>query len=349
MSGPPRSVGLAVLGLGRIGELHARNVAERVRGARLVAVADLDAARARRLAAELGCDAADGLDALTACADVDGVVLATPVASHLELIRACAAAGTHVLCEKPLSFDVEGAIALVEELREAPIVLQVGFHRRFDPDYAEARRRLAQGELGRPYLLRTSMRDMAPPPQELIRAQVGGFVVDATGHDFDALRWLAGEIVEVTAFGAALSAPLFAQLGDHDNLLVAVRFASGALGVIDNSRVAGYGFECSTEVLGSAGTLRIGAHRRHALTTLRDGHEGFERVTDFAERFDLAYPLELEAFAAAIRTGAAPRVSGEDGVAALVLSEAAQVSLESGRTVSLADHPWYGRLLATAA
>jgi myo-inositol 2-dehydrogenase/D-chiro-inositol 1-dehydrogenase len=221
----------------------------------------------------------------------------------------------------------------------------MGFQRRFDPDYVEAQRRLGAGELGQPYLLRTSMRDMAPPAEEIIRAQAGGFVVDATGHDFDAARWLIGEVAEVSAFGAALSSPLFAEIGDCDNLVVVLRFANGALGVIDESRVSGYGFECSTEVMGSRGTVRVGDHHRHQISLLSDGHEAYERVTDFLERFELAYRLELAEFAVAIRAGRAPRVSGADGVAAVVLSQAAARSLESRHTVSLADHSWYRRIL----
>jgi myo-inositol 2-dehydrogenase/D-chiro-inositol 1-dehydrogenase len=230
-------------------------------------------------------------------------------------------------------------------MERSGLVFQMGFQRRFDPDYAEAHRRLSAGELGRPYLFRTSMRDMTPPAEEIIRAQAGGFVVDATGHDFDAARWLIGEVAEVTAFGAALSSPLFAEIGDCDNLVVVLRFASGALGVIDESRVCGYGFECSTEVMGSRGTVRIGDHHRHHVSLLTDGREQYARVTDFLERFELAYQLELAEFAGAIRAGTAPRVSGADGVAAVLLSQAAGHSMETGSTVSLSDDVWYRRLL----
>jgi predicted dehydrogenase len=339
-----RPVGLAVIGLGRIGEVHARNLTGRVVGAGLVGVADVDTSRASALADELCC-VAGSVEELLSHADVEGIVIATPVATHLDLIREAAAAGKHVLCEKPFASQVEEAIDVLDLVRAAGIVLQVGFHRRFDPDYAEAHHRLARGDMGEPYLVRTSMRDMAPPAEEIVRAQAGGFVVDATGHDFDALRWLAGEIREVSAFGAALSSPLFESIGDHDNLVLVVRFASGALGVIDNSRVAGYGFECSTEILGSRGTLRVGDHHRHQFSILRDGREEFERVTDFIDRFEVAYRLELEAFARSVRSGRQQGASGVDGVAAVVLSQAAQRSLETGATTSLVEQPWYRRLL----
>src|SRR5213076_1034940 len=139
--------------------------------------------------------------------------------------------------------------------------LQVGFHRRFDPDFAAAAARIKAGELGDVYLFRTSLRDKQSPSARYV-AESGGFFVDVTIHDLDAARWLVGEVDEVTAFGAALADPGLAEVGEVDNALVTLRFASGALGVIDNSRAAGYGYECSSEVMGSKATVRIGHHRR---------------------------------------------------------------------------------------
>jgi predicted dehydrogenase len=343
-NGPSQQVGLAVIGLGRIGEVHARNISRHVSEADLVAIADADETRAQALGSELGCSARS-VDEVLSDQSIEGVVIATPVDTHLDLVRDAARADKHILCEKPLSFDAEAAAALVDELNGSGLVFQMGFQRRFDPDYAEAQRRLSTGDLGQPYLFRTSMRDMAPPAEEIVRAQAGGFVVDATGHDFDAARWLVDEVAEVTAFGAALSSPLFKEIGDCDNLVVVMRFVNGALGVIDESRVSGYGFECSTELMGSRGTVRVGDHHRHQLSLLTQGREEYDRVTDFLERFELAYRLELSEFAKAVRSRALPRAGGIDGVAALVLSQAAAQSLESGQTVSLAEHPWYQRLL----
>jgi predicted dehydrogenase len=154
-------------------------------------------------------------------------------------------------------------------------------------------------------------------------------------HDFDAARWLIGEITEVTAAGAALSDPGFEEAGDVDNAVVTLRFASGALGVIDNSRAAGYGYECSSEILGHRGTLRIDNHRRVAVETLTPGRACQDYVSDFVERFADAYRGEMEHFVRVVRGEAEPQPSGADAAAATVLAQAAERSHREGRTLRL--------------
>jgi myo-inositol 2-dehydrogenase/D-chiro-inositol 1-dehydrogenase len=173
---------------------------------------------------------------------------------------------------------------------------------------------------------------MRPPALDYV-ATSGGLFADVTIHDLDTARWMVGEIEEVTALGAALSDPAFAELGDVDTAVVALRFASGALGMIDNSRAAGYGYECSTEVLGSRATARIGEHRRVHVEWLTPGAASVDWVADFTERYATAYRLELEDFAAAIRDDRPPAVTGEDSLAALVLAQACDRSLREGRPV----------------
>lgn len=219
-------------------------------------------------------------------------------------------------------------------MREAGVKLQVGFHRRFDPDYRAAWEKISAGDIGDVYLLRTSLRDMRSPGVDFLKGS-GGFFADVTLHDFDAARWLVGEIEEVTAFGAALSDPGFEEVGDIDNAVVALRFASGALGVIDNSRVAGYGYECSSEIMGSRGTLRIDNHRRVAVQTLTPDRVCQDYVTDFVERFADAYRKEMEHFLHAVRANKEPEVGGADDAAAFTLAQAAERSYREGRTVRL--------------
>lgn len=245
-----------------------------------------------------------------------------------------ARAGKHVFCEKPISLDLPSAVAALEAADAAGIAFQVGFQRRFDPDWAAAAARIEAGELGDVYMFRTSLRDMRPPPRAYL-AESGGFFVDLTIHDLDTARWLVGEIEEVSAIGAALSDPGFAELEDIDNAVVVLRFANGALGVIDESRVAGYGYESSTEVIGSQATVRIGRHRRVNNVWLTPGSASVDWVADYTERYREAYLLELEEFAAAIREGRAPLVTGEDGLAAFVLARACEQALREGRTVRL--------------
>ena len=230
-------VGLA--GLGRMGRIHAANLAWRCPSVELAAVTDADAGAAARAGAELGVPVAPDFDALLST--VDAVVVATPTGTHAELVTRAARAGTAVFCEKPVSLDRPATVDTLAAVAAAGVPFQVGFHRRFDPDWAAATERIRAGELGEVYLFRTSLRDMRAPDPAFL-ASSGGFFLDVSIHDLDVARWMVGEVVEVYATGAALSDPRFAEVGDIDTALVTLRFAAGALGVIDNSRSAGYGY-----------------------------------------------------------------------------------------------------------
>lgn len=343
-----RRARLGVAGLGRIGLLHAANLAARVTSADLIRVVDADEALARSTGERLGVDWSTTYEDLLGDADLDGIVVATPTPLHVEMVERAAAAGKHVFCEKPISLDLPSTLSAIGAAQEAGIALQVGLHRRFDPDSAAAAARIRAGELGDVYFFRTTLRDKQPPPMDYIRGS-GGFFVDVTIHDLDTARWLVGEIEEVTAFGAALSDPGFAEVGDVDNAVVVLRFAGGALGVIDESRVAGYGYECSTEVLGSRATVRIGDHRRVNNVWLTPGSAAVNWVEDFTQRFPDAYALELESFATAILDGRPPEVTGEDGLAAFVLAQACERSFRERRTVQLRHEERVGRVTYEAA
>jgi myo-inositol 2-dehydrogenase/D-chiro-inositol 1-dehydrogenase len=329
----PVRVGL--VGLGRMGRFHAANLAGRIPGARLVRVADSAEDVARENASRLG-----GVGWSTHHEDflenpeVEAVIVASPTHLHAEMVEAAAASGKYVFCEKPISHNLERTYDVIEAVREAGVGLQVGFHRRYDPDYRAAKEKIRAGHIGEVYLFRTTLRDMRSPGFGYIRGS-GGFFADVTVHDFDAARWLVGEIIEVTAAGAALSDPGFEEVGDIDNAVITLRFASGALGVIDNSRVAGYGYECSSEVLGHRGTLRIGNHRRVAVETLTPGRACRDHVSNFVERFADAYREEMEHFVRAVRGEAEPEPGGADAAAAAVLARAAERSHREGRTVRL--------------
>jgi len=328
-----RRLRIGLAGLGRMGRIHAANLAWRCPSARLVAVTDADAGVAARVAAELGVPVAPSYEELLS--DVDAVALATPTATHAELVMRAMGAGRDVFCEKPVSLDRAASVATLDAVRRSGRVLQVGFHRRFDPDWVAAAERIRAGELGDVYLFRTSLRDMRSPRPEFLTGS-GGFFVDVTIHDLDTARWLVGEIVEIGAHGAALSDPGFAELGDIDTALVVLRFESGALGVIDNSRSAGYGYECSTEVVGRSATVRIDQPRRHHYEWRTAGLASYEVVRDFAERYPWAYAAELESFARAVLDGQPPRVTGSDALAAFDLARAAERSWRSGQLVRLA-------------
>jgi inositol 2-dehydrogenase len=323
-------IGLA--GLGRMGRIHAANLAGHCFSAQLAGVYDADAELARQLADRLEVPWLKSYEDLLADDGIDAVAIATPTGSHAELIRQAARAGKHIFCEKPISLDRQTTVETIEAARAAQVTFQVGFHRRFDPDWVAAVDRMRAGELGEVYLFRTSLRDMKPPSVEFL-AGSGGFFLDVTIHDLDTARWMVGEIVEVSAYGTALSDPGFAAIGDIDTAVVVLRFENGALGVIDNSRAAGYGYECSTEVMGSKATVRIDNPGYHHYEWRTPGLAAVGLAKDFEQRYPTAYAEELDAFARSVRGDEPTRVTGLDALAAFDLAAAADQVWRSGRPV----------------
>ncbi|MCW2863791.1 MAG: Oxidoreductase, NAD-binding protein [Actinoallomurus sp.] len=325
-------VRVALVGLGRMGRIHAGTLAARCRSAELAVVADADPRMAAAAGAEFDVPWTADVDEVLADDTVEAVAVATPTATHGELAVRAARAGKHVFCEKPIALDRPGTVRTIDAVTAAGVKLQVGFHRRHDPDWVAATRRIHAGEMGTPYLFRTSLRDMKPPPAEFL-AGSGGFFVDVTIHDLDTARWMIGEIVEVSSYGTAIADPAIRAIGDIDTALVVLRFESGALGVIDNSRAAGYGYECSTEVMGELATTRIDRpqHRHYLWLTPEGASFGINR--DFEERYPLAYAEEMEAFARCVRDDTMPPVTGLDALAAFDLATAADLSWRTGRAV----------------
>jgi inositol 2-dehydrogenase len=343
-----RRVRVGLVGLGRIGRFHAENLAGRVPAAELVRVVDEVGDRARAVGDKLGTEWSSSFKDLLDDPEVEAVVIATPTPLHAEMIQQAAQSGKQIFCEKPVSFELDPTLEAIEAARSAGVKLQMGFHRRFDPDWTAAVDRIRKGELGDVYLFRTSLRDMRPPSIDYIRTS-GGFFIDVTIHDFDTARWMVGEIDEVTSFGSAVADPAIAGIRDIDTAVICLRFASGALGVIDNSRVAGYGYECSTEVMGSKATARISHHRRAHMQWLTPGQAAEDWVKDFTERYQDAYRLELEDFVAGIREDRSIAVTGEDALAAFVLCQAADDSLHARRTVKLTHRERNGHVLYEVA
>jgi predicted dehydrogenase len=304
------TVRVGLVGLGRIGRFHAANLAGRIPGAELVRIVDGADDVARENAARLGgVEWSTRYEDLLEDSEVEAGVVASPTPLHAEMAEVAAAAGKHGFCEKPISLELERTRQVVEAVRTAGVKLQVGFHRRFDPDYRAAKEKISKGHIGEVCLFRTSLRDMRSPGFNYKEGS-GGFFADVTVHDFDAARWLVGEFSEITAAGAALSDPGFEEVGDIDNAVITLRFVGGALGVIDDSRVAGYGYECSSEILGHRGTLRIDNHRRVAIETLTPGRACRDYTSYFVERFTDAYREEMEHFVRVVRGEAEPTRAG---------------------------------------
>jgi len=325
------SLNIAVIGAGRIGQIHARNVAAHP-SARLAGIADPDKAAAERLAQATG----SIVISLDAAFTADAVLICSPTPTHADYIEHAAAAGKPTFCEKPVDLSADRVRACLDAVRRAGIPLMIGFNRRFDPHFGALKRRLDDGEIGALELLTIISRDPAPPPLGYIGTS-GGLFRDMMIHDLDLARHFLGEEpLELFAAASTLVDPAIGQAGDVDTAVVALKTAAGRLCQISNSRRATYGYDQRIELHGSKGLLRAG---NMTATTLEhaDGN-GFRTepaLPFFLERYADAYRAELAAFIAAVLTGTAAKPDGEDGLRALILADAATQSASTGRVVRL--------------
>ena len=322
---------IAVIGAGRIGRIHAANIAANP-SAHLVGVADVDAAAAEALAKACGARAVTLEEAFTA----DAVLIASPTPTHAGYIERASYAGRAIFCEKPIDLAAERVRACLRVVQRSGVALMVGFNRRFDPHFLTLKSRLDAGEIGAVELLTIISRDPAPPPPAYV-ATSGGLFRDMMIHDLDMARFLLGEEpVEVHAAASCLVDAAIGAAGDVDTAVVTLRTASGKLCQISNSRRATYGYDQRIEVHGAKGLLRAGNVNASTVELANEG--GF--VSDpvlpfFLERYAAAYRAELDAFIAAVTHGAAPLPNGDDGLRALLLADAATESARTGATIRL--------------
>jgi predicted dehydrogenase len=329
-------LGIGVVGLGRMGAMHARYVARGVPGAKVVAVADFEPDRARAMGAELDTPNVFASTAeLVACPQVDAVLLATPSVRHPDDVIAAAGAGKDILCEKPLSLDVAGSERALAAVARAGVRLQVGLMRRHDADYRAARARLAEGVVGRPVLFKSLQFDPEPPSVAYADPSVsGGIFLDMGIHEFDLARWLMDdEVVEVHAWGSTAGVPELATVGDYDSAVVNLRFAGGGTGSVELARTAVYGEDVRTEVVGSEGSVFVGR------LPFAQGWYGTRArlVSDAVDpselRFAKAYAAQVRSFVEALADGRPVSPTGGDALAALRVSLAARQSAETGLSV----------------
>jgi myo-inositol 2-dehydrogenase/D-chiro-inositol 1-dehydrogenase len=325
---------VGVAGLGVIGKVHVDNLARLAPAARIRRVVDVRERVARAVGDELGVQWSTSYDSLLDDRHVDAVLIATPPSTHPEMVIRAAESGKHVFCEKPLAHELPAATEAVDRARRAGIRLYVGFNRRFDPDYAALKERVDRGELGPIHLFLTSHRDMNPPPEEVLRRGDDLLLYDMACHDLDAARWLVGEVDEISAFGSSRNGSRV-EPARIDSLVLVLRFTCGALGSIDNTHVAGYGFECCSELVGSEGTLRVVTPLPSNVVALRRGRIVLDHGSHYLDRFRQAYAREMAAFVKAVRDGTSVLASGEDGLASLALATAAELSYRDGKTVRM--------------
>ena len=328
----PSSIGVAFLGVGRIGQTHLKTLAG-IGNARIVVVADLDPAEAER-GRELGRAERATADALDAINDpaVEAVVIATPTSTHAGLIESALRAGKAIWSEKPIALDLAETERVVALWRETGIPVQMGFMRRFDPGYVRAKELIESGELGRVEQFRAYSRDTYPPPAKFIRDSGGSFL-DMSVHDFDLARFLVGEVEEVSAWGSNLIDKRFEDGGDVDTAVTMLRFRNGALGVVEMSRRSAWGYDIRTEVAGALGKVVVEAAHKTPLTWSRKfGFEG-DHFENFPDRFEVAYRLEFEAFIRTLAEGGTPTPGPDEALETLRLALAAKRSWLEGRPV----------------
>jgi myo-inositol 2-dehydrogenase/D-chiro-inositol 1-dehydrogenase len=326
---------IGLIGAGRIGRVHAATIAYRVARAELAAVTDPipEAAHSLAEAFRAGAVAPDA-QAILNDPSIDAVLICTPTDTHAGLITAAAAAGKHIFCEKPVAMTLEQTDAAVRAADAAGVKLQIGFNRRFDANFARVRRAVADGEVGAVEIVHIISRDPAPPPVSYIRTS-GGIFLDMTIHDWDMARFLTGsEIVEVYARGGVMVDPAIGEAGDIDTHVTLLRFASGAIGTIDNSRRAVYGYDQRAEVFGSKGAIQSQNNfPNSAVLSTADSVRRDLPLNFFMDRYVEAFAAEIESFVVAVAEGGPVPVTGHDGRAALAVGLAAKLSYAEGRPV----------------
>ncbi|TNM69317.1 inositol 2-dehydrogenase [Streptomyces sp. NP160] len=336
MTSPATPVRIALVGSGRIGQVHAATV-HRSEGAVLQVVADPFIAGAEAVVARYcgasGRATTDALEAITA-EDVDAVVVASPTSTHVDLIAACLDAGRPVLCEKPIDLDIARVDGLRERAAAASVPVALGFNRRFDPHFAELHRRVQAGEVGPLEQLTIISRDPAPAPEDYIKVS-GGIFRDMTIHDFDTARWFVPDVVAVTAVGLRQFSDVIAKHDDYDGAVTTLVGSRGQSVTITNSRHCAAGYDQRLEATGPLGTLSVGNVTDTLVrsSTGTSGDSGAPFQNFFLERYARAYAAELESFLEAVRGGELTGPGFEDGRAALVLADAAGTSAREGRTV----------------
>ncbi|MEM6430307.1 MAG: inositol 2-dehydrogenase [Deinococcota bacterium] len=330
------SLGVGIIGAGRIGKLHAKNIAGSIEGAHVVIVMDAFAEAANALAAKYNAASTQDVQDLINHPEVDAVVIGSPTSLHAEQIKLAAKAGKAIFCEKPVALDLPTTREAMHVVREAGVPFQIGFNRRFDPAITGIAQTIHKGELGKVEMFRSQSSDPSPPPLSYV-ATSGGIFLDSAVHDFDIARFIGGEIERVTALGRVLVEPDYAQYSDVDTSVVTLEFTSGALGIIQNSRRTKFGHDVRVEVHAAGGKLVAEHERRNSVWRYTADGMAADYQMDFLERFRDAYVLELQAFVDAVHSGTPPTPTHTDAIESLRVALAATRSLREQRPVQLSE------------
>lgn len=330
---------VGVIGAGRIGRNHIGTIVNRIPNAEVDIVADAFIKSARDTANDFGIHKyTDNYKDIFNSKDITAVLICSPTDTHSKYIVEAAEAGKHIFCEKPVDHSIERIQSSIISVNKAGVKLMVGFNRRFDPNFRKIKEIILSDSIGEPHILKITSYDPAPPPIEYIKNS-GGMFVDMTIHDFDMARFLMGcEVDEVTAKGTVLVDQDIGNAGDIDTAIITMKFKNGALGVILNSRKAVYGYDQRVEVLGSRGMVNVDnnypdTHRCYT----REKIESSVPLNFFMERYTDAYVNEIRSFIDSIIQDKESEITGYDGLMAVVVSKAADISLSENRTVKISE------------
>jgi inositol 2-dehydrogenase len=329
---------VGLIGVGRLGRVYARDLATRIPETRLVHLADVNAEAAQAAAKDFDVPrwSQEPL-AVIEDKDVDAVVIVSPTDTHRPLVLAAMERSKATFCEKPPALSVEETLEMKRAIEKSGVFFQMGFMRRFDPGYAAAKQKLDAGEIGTPVLFKSTSRDPHRTTLEYANPKSsGGMLLDMGIHDFDLARFFMGEVESVHTYAGTLAYPELKSVGDLDNAVVGLRFASGSLGMVDLSRNGIYGYDIQSELLGTEGTLRIGYLRETPLFVMKKNNVSHDTVPYFMERFAQAYTAQLQDFAQNVLQQRKAKVTIDDGLKAIQIAVAALRSHETGQPVQVA-------------
>jgi myo-inositol 2-dehydrogenase/D-chiro-inositol 1-dehydrogenase len=335
-----KNLRFGVIGAGRIGKIHAENLATRIQGVEVTAVADVNQVAAQELAARLHIPAVyEDYHAILTDPAIDAVAICSSTDTHAKIIIEAAQAQKHIFCEKPVDLELAKIDAALEAVKKAGVKLQIGFNRRFDPNFRKVRQMVVEGKIGAPHIIRITSRDPAPPPISYVKVS-GGLFLDMTIHDFDMARYLSGsEVVEVYTAAGVMVDPEIGAAGDVDTAVITLKFANGAIGTIDDSRQAVYGYDQRVEVFGSGGMVQ--AHNNtpdNDVYANADGVHSAKPLYFFLERYMESFIAEMKEFVKCVYEDTPPLVTGMDGRIPVMIGMAAKKSYLEKRPVALSEY-----------
>ena len=335
----PKTIRVGVIGAGRIGKIHAENLATRVPGAVVAAIADPNVAAAKELAEKLHVEAYyEDYRKIIEDKTIDAVAICSSTDTHAKFMTEAAEAGKHIFCEKPIDHTLEKIDRALAAVSKAGVKCQIGFNRRFDPNFKKVRQMVLDGKVGDVHILRITSRDPSAPPVSYVKVS-GGMYLDMTIHDFDMARYLSGsEVVEVYAAGGVMVDPEIGKAGDIDTAIITLKFANGAIGTIDNSRQAVYGYDQRVEVFGSKGMVAVANNTPNSsVYSNADGVVSEKPLYFFLERYMDSFIAEMQDFIAAIQNNQPTPVTALDGRKPILIALAANKSMRENRPVKLSE------------